>query len=458
LGMKTMQYLPSHRGFDRYFGYYSGVMDYFTHGMAGPWPHSGGLDLHEGGPDFHTTGKKDNPVYGTHGNYSSPMFADKAAEWIEQHGQSSSQPMFMYFAFQGCHSGDNKYVQAPNYLKQRFDSLSPDKTCGNWEQPLTGNCTKAAMRKTVAACVTSVDDAVLTVTGALKKAGMYDDTLIVLSTDNGGPTDGADGNNMNNFPLRGCKGGYFDGGMRGVGLVHGAGLASSVVGTVSNALHHVTDWLPTLLTAAKQGAEGGVEHRHTVIPTGPGEVPFKAGDGMDNWASLSQGVASARTEIIHVVQAQGSVLESHAIRSGDLKLLWHPAGTDCSRTHPGWYPPPGRSYNYANFTIKCERPPTSLDACTKEDPCLFNITADPCEHHNLASQMPSAVTALSKKIDGYRETTVLPWLNFHTHSDPRSNPAKLGPTKDGYQGLYGPWLANNEDVLHYPTNYSGPGY
>ena len=47
----------------------------------------------------------------------------------------------------------------------------------------------------------------------------------------GGPTDGADNNNMNNFPLRGCKGGYFDGGMRAVGLVHGAGLQAQVVGT-----------------------------------------------------------------------------------------------------------------------------------------------------------------------------------------------------------------------------------
>jgi len=31
---------------------------------------------------------------------------------------------------------------------------------------------------------------------------MYENSLIVLSTDNGGPTDGADANNMNNFPVR----------------------------------------------------------------------------------------------------------------------------------------------------------------------------------------------------------------------------------------------------------------
>jgi arylsulfatase A-like enzyme len=31
LGQKSPAYLPSHRGYDRYYGYYQGVMDYWTH-------------------------------------------------------------------------------------------------------------------------------------------------------------------------------------------------------------------------------------------------------------------------------------------------------------------------------------------------------------------------------------------------------------------------------------------
>ena len=37
---------------------------------------------------------------------------------------------------------------------------------------------------------------------ALERAGMHDNSLVIFSTDNGGPTDGTNNNMMNNFPLR----------------------------------------------------------------------------------------------------------------------------------------------------------------------------------------------------------------------------------------------------------------
>jgi len=459
LGMKTADYLPSHRGFDRHFGYYSGIMDYWTHGITseGP-PVNGGLDLHQGGRDFRDglwpRGTLDDPIYNTSGQYSTSMFAHKAVEWIQDHAyKKAATPMFMYVAFQGCHSADNQFVQAPPGLIKSFESLSPGKTCGQWEHPRKGNCSKAAMRKTVAAAVTAVDEAVGAIVKALKHAGIYKDTLIVLSTDNGGPTDGTDNNNMNNFPLRGCKGGYFEGGMRGVGLIHGAGVKRT--GYSSQALHHVVDWLPTLLAAAKEGAFGQNNGHEILLKEG--EMPFLPGDGINNWLALSTGSPSLRDEIIHVVQAEGSDLESHASRQGTMKLIWHPASSDCSMTHPGWYPPPNQGSQYANFTIQCPPPPLKIDQCSKSEPCLFNISNDPCEHVNLADRFPQLVTSMVAKMLDYRRHAVLSWSKFRNY-DPRSDPARHGPHMFGYQGLYGPWLDLDEDAKYYPTNYSGPGY
>ena len=40
---------------------------------------------------------------------------------------------------------------------------------------------------------------------ALKGSGLYDNSVIVFSTDNGGPANGYDMNMACNFPLRGVK-------------------------------------------------------------------------------------------------------------------------------------------------------------------------------------------------------------------------------------------------------------
>jgi arylsulfatase A-like enzyme len=71
---------------------------------------------------------------------------------------------------------------------------------------------------------------------------------------------------MNNFPLRGCKGGYYEGGVRGVGLIHGVGLGRT--GVVSDGMHHVNDWMPTLLSAAAAAAAGDPTARHTRCGSG----------------------------------------------------------------------------------------------------------------------------------------------------------------------------------------------
>ena len=52
------------------------------------------------------------------------------------------------------------------------------------------------------AMVSELDKAVGAVHDALKVTGMLDNSIIVFSTDNGGPANGFDYNAANNFPLR----------------------------------------------------------------------------------------------------------------------------------------------------------------------------------------------------------------------------------------------------------------
>ena len=64
---------------------------------------------------------------------------------------------------------------------------------------------------------------------------------MIVTTDNGGiPHAGG-----YNWPLRGHKGSLWEGGLRGVGFVHGKMLQKT--GVKCKELLHVTDWYPTLL-------------------------------------------------------------------------------------------------------------------------------------------------------------------------------------------------------------------
>jgi arylsulfatase A-like enzyme len=101
------------------------------------------------------------------------------------------------YNIQAIHSPD----EVPQSYRDPFNSSIPDtpdspsKVLNN-----TGN-----HRRTVAGMVAALDEGVGNVTAALKAAGMWEDTLIFFTADNGGPAAGFNSNMASNWPLRGMK-------------------------------------------------------------------------------------------------------------------------------------------------------------------------------------------------------------------------------------------------------------
>eukprot|EP00936_MAST-01D_sp_MAST-1D-sp1_P000995 g995.t1 len=186
VGMATFDHTPSGRGFDTSLGYFDHQNDYYTLRPEtpfnttfdhGPCPVSKRYkDLWDtNGP---ATGAAADMIAA--GAYEEALLLDRATHIIQTHNISA--PLFLYYAFHIAHAP----LKVPDEWLQKFDFITDSDT-----------------RKKYHAMVAYMDHAVGNVTAQLKQRGMWNSTLIVGSSDNGGPIFAGGG--ANNFPLKGGK-------------------------------------------------------------------------------------------------------------------------------------------------------------------------------------------------------------------------------------------------------------
>ncbi len=157
---------PLKRGFDEFFGFLGGAHDYFNPAgrLRGTEP----------------SGDK---------AYLTDALAREAAAFIDR---NKTGPFFLYLAFNAVHTP----MQADDERLKKFAGL-------------------AGQRRTYAAMMSAMDDAVGTVMAKLKAEKLTENTLVVFFSDNGGPTmRGTTVNASVNAPLRGSKRTTLEGGVR----------------------------------------------------------------------------------------------------------------------------------------------------------------------------------------------------------------------------------------------------
>lgn len=90
---------------------------------------------------------------------------------------------------------------------------------------------------------------------------------------------------------------------------------------------------------------------------------------------------------------------------------------------------PGRWWNLERDVLSYSK------NSTHKSVWLFNITADPCERHDLAEQRPEVVQQLLARLAHYNRTAV---PVYFPPDDPRANPSQHG-------GAWVPWVDEGED-------------
>jgi arylsulfatase A-like enzyme len=197
---------PQKRGFDEFFGFLGGAHDYFnpTGVLRGTDPAG------------------DN-------TYLTDALAREAVGFIDR---NKDRPFFLYLAFNAVHTP----MQADDPRLKKFAGITDPK------------------RRTYAAMMAAMDDAVGRVTQKLKDEKLTERTLVAFLSDNGGPTmKGTTINASVNTPLRGSKRTTLEGGIRVPFFLSWPGRVSAG-GTDERPVIQL-DLLPTALAAAGVGVK-----------------------------------------------------------------------------------------------------------------------------------------------------------------------------------------------------------
>ena len=86
-----------------------------------------------------------------------------------------------------------------------------------------------ANRKKLLGMVTAMDDAIGNITETLKVNELYENSIIIFVSDNGGQAAGRN-SGASNYPLRADKGTFYEGGVRTPAFIHAPNLIAKKAG------------------------------------------------------------------------------------------------------------------------------------------------------------------------------------------------------------------------------------
>jgi arylsulfatase A-like enzyme len=160
VGMISKNCTATNVGFDSFLGYYEASLEsYWTYRTS---KCGGARDL-----SFSVRGSPAQPVESN--VYSTELFTQRAQEIIKKQNQTA--PLFLYLAYQAVHMGDGNKIggrQASCKIVDTATHAPDDKT------------------KVMASMISELDENVGRVVESIKQSGMWNDTVLIVLSDNGG--------------------------------------------------------------------------------------------------------------------------------------------------------------------------------------------------------------------------------------------------------------------------------
>ncbi|GAB0100714.1 hypothetical protein DMENIID0001_167970 [Sergentomyia squamirostris] len=392
-GFARRAYTPTERGFDSFFGYLSGALDYYNHTDINDASSS---DMQITGYDFR---RNLDITYEGLGKYSTYLFTRESVKIVREH--NPAVPLLLVTTFNAPHAGtaESMPLEAPASVIDKL-SYIPDRDM-----------------RTYAAMVTILDRSIGRIIKELDRKDMLSNSIILFYSDNGAPTRGGFATTASNYPLRGQKDSPWEGGIRVAAAVWSPMM--EVRHGMSNQLIHNSDWLPTFLAMA-------------------GIRPVRNLDGFNIWPTLQKGLPTPRQTIIHNIDPIDGY---SSFTNKGWKFI---NGTTLNGTYDGWlwsrskysnplankYPelvmasdtwkslspfalrqltPGGINKIRKNARVICQpKIPFSIGCNPLFGPCLFKIIDDPCELNNLITTFPMQAYLMKVMLNKEKANIVYP--------------------------------------------------
>lgn len=433
------EYEPTSRGFDSFTGYLSDEINYFTHEYPSPFGSETYYDFSEG---TSTDGLSPLELEGT---YTMQVYTDKIKNVIKQHdletGEFKSAPMYLYYAAQSVHGP----MDAPPLSILEESALTNLGELGYVD---------GEHRLVFAAILSALDTSVGEIKNAMVEAQIWDNTLLILASDNGGCSE----EGGSNAPLRGGKHWLFEGGVHVPAFVYSASstlIPTSKQGTIYNELFHVTDWMPTIMSAidapvstrpAISNDIDGVDQWSSVIAQEATQERDHILLHMTTWTSCCvddngdssctgflSSCADSTTAVLTIMEnPRGAIVSKsgHKLIFNEYEIPWYgiPTAGGSSSTNEAVAPEkpaaaPKRSLlstdddDYTSVIDSKDSSGNPMQNCgslpdTATHYWLFDLNTDPNETTNLYGTLPDIEADLLAKVENYKKDEVKSnWVN-----------------------------------------------
>ena len=311
-------------------------------GSEGFYPEQNGFDINIGGFEkgspiggYYSPWKNPKLNNGPDGEYLTDRLTNESISFIENH--DSSEPFFLFLSFYNVHTPIQPNIKHVDYFKDKLISKKDNKVRTRQEDQAISVMNQ--VNADYASMVYAMDENIGRLITSLKQNNLYEDALIIFTSDNGGLSTQRRVAPTSVFPLRGGKGWLYEGGIRIPQLIkppnHSQNIKIDEV-TVSY------DLFPTILDYAGLSSDQIIDGK-SLMPIFKDESKLDRGDVF--W---------------HFPHYHGSLWKpGAAIRSGDWKLI----------------------QNYESNTLE-----------------LYNLKEDIGEMNDLSSTYPKKTQDLLKKL------------------------------------------------------------